>query len=391
MKKLLLNLLLVGSLFAGTYDDPYNVLDKSTAKNTEKLDPFMYGDFLEIIRFEGLDFSDEELSNKSEEYLQEILDTVNSYINNKKDIRIKIIGHSDEKTDIKNELNIDSDTYANAIQNIFRYSLSEEEALDNSSNYASKIAEIFKNNSISQDILTVEHRTGKDMGFSSGTDKGRFLSNRVMVTMYVLTPPDKDTDGDGVLDAKDKCPNTPKGLKVDEDGCLIDSDRDGVYDYQDECPDTPLGVAVDKKGCPFDTDEDGVLDYKDECPDTMKGLSVDVKGCPVSMVLKLNFETDSYGILENSKEKVLEFAEFLKDNSAYNANIIGHTDSTGKEGYNMNLSQNRANSVKDMLVDNGIDESRLDTQGRGELDPLETNRTAEGRASNRRIEVKLFN
>jgi len=91
----------------------------------------------------------------------------------------------------------------------------------------------------------------------------------------------KDSDGDGVPDKLDECPNTPKGVAVDEKGCPLDSDGDGVPDYLDKCPDTPAGVKVDAKGCPIDSDGDGVPDYLDECPDTPKGVKVDAKGCPL--------------------------------------------------------------------------------------------------------------
>ncbi len=87
-----------------------------------------------------------------------------------------------------------------------------------------------------------------------------------------------DSDGDGVLDAQDRCPNTPAGVKVNEFGCP-DSDSDGVPDNEDKCPDTPKGAKVDDRGCPIDSDGDGVPDYKDKCPSTPKGEQVDSTGC----------------------------------------------------------------------------------------------------------------
>jgi len=118
----------------------------------------------------------------------------------------------------------------------------------------------------------------------------------------------KDTDGDGVSDKKDKCPDTPTGVKVDVNGCPFDTDGDGVADYQDKCPDvqglaalqgcpdadadgvadnddrcpnTPAGVRVDAAGCPLDADGDKVPDHLDKCPDTPAGVSVDANGCPL--------------------------------------------------------------------------------------------------------------
>jgi outer membrane protein OmpA-like peptidoglycan-associated protein len=89
----------------------------------------------------------------------------------------------------------------------------------------------------------------------------------------------RDTDGDGVPDKKDKCPDTPMGAKVDANGCPLDTDGDGIFDGLDQCPGTPKGCKVDGKGCPIDSDGDGVCDGVDQCPDTPKGATVDATGC----------------------------------------------------------------------------------------------------------------
>ncbi len=91
----------------------------------------------------------------------------------------------------------------------------------------------------------------------------------------------KDTDGDGVRDRKDKCPNTPAGATVDKDGCPADGDGDGVFDGLDKCPGTPKGARVDGTGCPTDGDGDGVFDGLDKCDGTPKGATVDASGCPM--------------------------------------------------------------------------------------------------------------
>ncbi len=89
-----------------------------------------------------------------------------------------------------------------------------------------------------------------------------------------------DADKDGVDDAYDQCPETPEGLKVDENGCPIDTDRDGVPDYLDQCPNTPARVRVYENGCPLDSDRDGVPDYADRCPNTPPNVQVNRSGCP---------------------------------------------------------------------------------------------------------------
>ena len=89
-----------------------------------------------------------------------------------------------------------------------------------------------------------------------------------------------DKDGDGVPDRLDKCPNTPKGVQVNLEGCPLDSDGDGVPDYLDKCPGTAKGAVVNAEGCVLDSDGDGVPDYLDKCPNTPKGVQVDANGCP---------------------------------------------------------------------------------------------------------------
>ncbi len=91
----------------------------------------------------------------------------------------------------------------------------------------------------------------------------------------------RDLDGDGVIDAQDKCPNTPAGTPVNAEGCPLDSDGDGVIDAQDRCPNTPRGTAVNATGCPLDSDGDGVVDAQDKCPNTPRGTVVNAEGCPL--------------------------------------------------------------------------------------------------------------
>jgi len=91
-----------------------------------------------------------------------------------------------------------------------------------------------------------------------------------------------DSDKDGVLDSKDKCPDTPADLAVDKQGCPVDApdaDLDGVADYLDKCPDTPDGYIVDQRGCFYDDDGDGVPNERDRCPSNPPGFQVDENGC----------------------------------------------------------------------------------------------------------------
>jgi len=179
--------------------------------------------------------------------------------------------------------------------------------------------------------------------------------------------------------------------KVDSVGCPLDSDKDGVADYLDKCPDTPLGAPVDKVGCPLDSDGDGVFDYLDKCPDTPKGIKVDVNGCPVpikekvSIDLNVEFDTNSAVVKNIYEDRIQEVAAFLKAYPSVNAEIEGHTDSSGSDAYNLKLSQKRAESVMKHLADKGIDPSRMKAVGYGESRPVADNNTKEGKQRNRRV------
>ncbi|GAB6074479.1 OmpA family protein [Nautilia lithotrophica] len=199
-----------------------------------------------------------------------------------------------------------------------------------------------------------------------------------------------DSDNDGIADELDKCPNTPKGVKVDKNGCQIDSDGDGVYDNVDKCPNTLAGVSVDVNGCPVDSDGDGVADYLDKCPNTPNGVKVDKKGCALVFNFDITFDNNSAEIKPEFMSKVKEFAKFLKENPVYKAEIQGYTDSKGSAKYNKILSEKRAKAVYEALIDLGVDPRRLSYKGFGEENPIASNDTAEGKAKNRRVIAKLF-
>lgn len=200
-----------------------------------------------------------------------------------------------------------------------------------------------------------------------------------------------DSDGDGVTDDKDKCPDTPKGAKVNADGCALDSDGDGVVDSDDKCPGTPAGAKVDANGCALDSDGDGVADHADKCPGTPAGAKVDSKGCASQIILKnVTFELNSNELTADSKGTLDNVAASLKTRSDISGiQVIGHTDSSGAAAYNQALSEKRAQAVADYLVSQGVDGSSLSSKGMGESQPIADNSTADGRANNRRVELQV--
>ena len=242
-----------------------------------------------------------------------------------------------------------------------------------------------------------------------------------------------DSDGDGVPDYLDQCPDTPAEAygKIDEFGCPLDSDGDGVFDYLDECPDTPEAAygKIDDKGCPLDSDQDGVPDYLDECPDTPrqayghvdeKGCLIDTdndsvpdyidqcptvpgpkenKGCPaikkeVKNLLKkamqgIQFETGKATIKKTSHPLLNQIANVFIENPTYKVEVQGHTDNVGKPEYNQDLSERRAQAVRKYLVDAGVPAEQMTAHGYGDTMPIEDNKTAKGRALNRRVEFVI--
>lgn len=203
----------------------------------------------------------------------------------------------------------------------------------------------------------------------------------------------KDTDGDGIYDKDDACPDVA-GLKQ-FNGCP-DTDGDGVMDKSDKCPD--VKGPKENGGCPWpDRDGDGVLDKDDKCPD-VKG-TVANNGCPEvsdEVVKRLNdyaktilFDSGKASFQQQTYPVLQSIASILKEYPNSKFSLEGHTDSDGKDAANQKLSEDRAAAVKNYLIENGIESSRLSSVGYGESRPIDTNKTKAGKANNRRVEVKL--
>jgi outer membrane protein OmpA-like peptidoglycan-associated protein len=204
-----------------------------------------------------------------------------------------------------------------------------------------------------------------------------------------------DTDGDGIIDSEDACPNEagPKSNK----GCpIVDRDGDGVNDPDDACPDV-AGPAANK-GCPWpDRDGDGVFDKDDACPDVPG--TVANKGCPevsVEVIKKLNdysktilFDTGKATIRQESYAVLQNIKDIMVEYPNSNFIIEGHTDSDGSDALNQRLSNDRAASVVTYLTTIGMSADRMSSIGYGESRPIATNKTRAGKQQNRRVEISL--
>jgi outer membrane protein OmpA-like peptidoglycan-associated protein len=224
--------------------------------------------------------------------------------------------------------------------------------------------------------------------------------------------PDADNDGDGILDQKDQCPNNAEDFDgfQDSDGCPdYDNDKDGVPDSTDKCPNDPedRDGFQDSDGCPdVDNDKDGIPDLKDKCPDAPEIFNgyMDEDGCPDTVpkpeqsqkkddfpsqqVLEgLDFEKGKADIVFESYRLLDRLAKSLREYPNIEIEIRGYTDGMGKPTTNIQLSQRRAEAVRRYLINQGIEPSRVRAMGFGPSNPVGDNRTADGRAMNRRIEV----
>ncbi|MCS6913655.1 MAG: OmpA family protein [Myxococcota bacterium] len=217
-----------------------------------------------------------------------------------------------------------------------------------------------------------------------------------------------DRDGDGVIDQDDQCPEEPMGLHPDprRPGCpRRDRDQDGVFDDEDLCPDQPQGEVPDpaRKGCPAgDRDRDQIPDPVDACPDQPGAPHPDPKkhGCPglvkmeggkIVILRPVFFATDEDVILEQSFPVLEAVADALRAQPHIKKiRVEGHTDDRGKKEHNMDLSERRARSVRRFLIERGIAPERIEAQGFGPTRPIQSNKTAKGRAANRRVDFVII-
>jgi outer membrane protein OmpA-like peptidoglycan-associated protein len=222
-------------------------------------------------------------------------------------------------------------------------------------------------------------------------------------------PPPPDADADGIDDAHDACPSEPEDHQGNDpnDGCPMPPDRDGdgIPDQYDKCPDQAEdkdGIE-DEDGCPEkDADNDQIPDTEDKCPLEPGGRGEDPEkvGCPnlthvndkgeVELMKPIEFESGKAVIKPSSFPILDEVVTLLKARTELRIGVYGHTDNRGSLQLNTRLSKERAAACMKYLVDQGIDQARLESDGFGPSKPLADNTTDEGRAKNRRVEFKFL-
>ena len=241
-------------------------------------------------------------------------------------------------------------------------------------------------------------------------DDANIITFGIHATLDAVVREYKDTDGDGIVDVKDACPTAPEDMDgfEDEDGCPEeDNDRDGIPDRLDQCPLEPedMDGFEDEDGCPdVDNDQDGILDAQDACPNEAETFNnyADHDGCPDAeqvrvvgdrIVLddKVHFATNSavirsvsYGLLTRVAALILEHPDYI------HIEVHGHADRRGDDQFNRDLSERRAQSVMNFLIEEGgLDASRLSFRGFGSEQPLMDKDTEWAWFMNRRVEFKI--
>ena len=236
----------------------------------------------------------------------------------------------------------------------------------------------------------------KDLDQDGVADKLDHCPNTILYVEVDAKGCELDSDQDGVFNRLDQCPDTAPGVKVNRFGCEGDEDNDGVYDSKDQCPGTPEGTLVDEVGCKMigDADKDGVNDADDLCPDTKPGAIVNKNGCePKAMALSnIIFDSYEHAIRDDQVSKLKNDIGVLSElQDGQVVLITGHTDWQAPAPLNERLSWRRANSTKEFLKEYlDYDSDKIYINGKGEMEPIATNKTAEGRQMNRRIEIKIL-
>ena len=205
--------------------------------------------------------------------------------------------------------------------------------------------------------------------------------------------PDPDNDGDGIPDIKDKAPNKAedKDGYQDDDGVPdLDNDGDGIPDVKDICPNKPeyFNGYQDDDGCPDVKPAPKVVETK-PAPKKHEFKAPEPNKPNIYRLKYITFEFNSFKLTDKAKEELDKFAATIKEYPNAELKVNGYTDNIGSKSYNIMLSKKRANAVREYLIIKGIPAYKIKTEGFGPANPIASNKTKEGRAKNRRIEIEV--
>ena len=378
-------LLISTLLSADIYDEYHLNEDINKSKNY-----FFSNDFDEIIRFDAVVFEDNNVTVSGSETLKNITQKIKSYENGKRNFFISIIGYTQMTTDDENENSIDSNTYANRIQNIFRDSFDTNQSVKLSRDYAKEIERYLVANGIEKKIIAVEYRGGLDSVFSQESDEGKRANNRVMISLYVEE--DLDLDDDGVLNIKDYCPNTKKGIVVDTKGCKFNTI---ILLADNKKSKNAITVSTKQESITIDKVNDYTfIKSENDKPRVRKSMpSVKLKAI-FGDVLATNNVT-KFTIYFNNTDFVdgdaqfSKIVDFLSKREDSYIQIIGHTDSKGTLRYNAKLAKTRAEIVAQKIRDSGVKYLHVQVESYGEYNLAVKTADGVSEVLNRRVEILI--
>jgi outer membrane protein OmpA-like peptidoglycan-associated protein len=368
MRSTVLALALVSTLSAGVYDYGYTPLSDVSA--AEKNNPLYYGDYERIIRYDAIGYTpgNPVRIDKEQSELDKMYGSIGEYAKANVPYTVSIIGHTRRDREADHE-RAQENTFFGSVQNFLMESESDAEENRADCNRAiDAIKKELMDRNVSEERILTECREGSQPLYLEDDEDARDRNYRVMVSLYadkIVKKPEPITPAPAKPAPAKAEPIKPAPAKVETE-------------------------VANTAAVQSDSDGDGVVDEHDKCPATPKGYSVDETGCPRMVTLHINFATASAAIPASATADIEKLKGFMNDFPAYRIEINGHTDSIGSDESNDILSTKRAKALETILIKGGISADRIRSEGMGERKPIASNIHKEGRAQNRRTEVKLF-
>ena len=366
MRSMIAALALFSALNAGIYDYKYNGLDEVSA--AEKNNPLYYGDYERIIRYDAISYtpSDPVKIDKESSGLDKMYQSIDGYIKANVPYSVSVIGHTRRDNEADHETTQES-TFFGSLQNIVMESVSD--AQENRT-ACERAVEVIKKELIDRNVeeknIVTECREGSQPLYLENDEDARERNYRGMVTLYTPKTEKRVQPAPAPIQTL-----KPVSEPIVAPTAVTESD------------------SAESHRIESDSDGDGVADGADKCPNTPKGYKVDDKGCPREVTLHINFATASAAIPSSASEAIEDLKRFMSDYPMYTIDIIGHTDSIGSDTSNQVLSVKRAKALENVLINKGISRERITSTGMGERVPIASNSDESGRALNRRTEVKM--
>jgi len=327
------------------------------------------GDYDEIIHYDPLIFVENKIEDKSAKKLQKIVQDIKKFQNESKKITIFIEGHTAPSN------------------------LSKEEKIAKSREYALNVENYLLENNVTNAKIILSARGDENPYFTDILEDIKKLSNRVMLSLYMVVP--DDADGDGIYSDKDKCPFTKLGVYVGEDGCPV---KNIIALVAGAKKNTAIIVSTKKAKVLVDTvDSIVAIESADKAPtppvvvdkkDIEKFFGEIAVNDDDMQASKYLFYFEGVKVLDEPKNKLKEMLDLLRNSKTLPyVKIIGHTDKKGTDAYNKALGLKRARIIRNIIVNEQIPVLKIDVESYGEANPIIKTADDVPQKLNRRVEV----